>query len=79
MELIFYWYAGVALLVAIMSSIDLYHPVISKRELSLDSKILHYITLFLISLLITPLLIYPCLSSIKGVEFRDSLDKSLFG
>ena len=77
MELI-YWYACGAILVAGMAIVDLYHPVLSKRAMSLDTRILFYLTFFVIAVLTAPILIYPCVSKLKGVEFRDSIDKALF-
>lgn len=77
MELI-YWYAIGAFLVALMSIIDLYHPVLTKRKMGLDSRFLFYITFFLIAVLTAPVLIYPCLNKFKGLEFRDAIDKALF-
>lgn len=79
MELIITWYALGALLVSVMSLIDLYHPVVNMREMSMDIRVLHYITWFFIGMLVAPALIYPCVSSLKGIEFRDALDKALFG
>lgn len=78
MELM-YWYTVLAALVALMSVIDLYHPVMQKHKMSLDIRILHYVVWYIISLVIAPLLIYPCFRSLAGVEFRDALDKALFG
>lgn len=77
MELIT-WYICGAILVAVMAMVDLYHPVLSKREMRADTRVLFYMTFFIIALLTAPLLIYPCVSRLKGVEFRDSIDKALF-
>jgi hypothetical protein len=77
MELI-YWYALFACLVGIMSLIDLYHPVISKREMSLDTRVIYYVVWFIISSIIAPVLVYPCVRPIAGIEFRDALNKALF-
>ena len=77
MELI-YWYAAGSILVALMSTVDLYHPVVAKREMGLDNRFLFYITFFLIAILAAPVLLYPCLSKLKGLEFRDAIDKALF-
>lgn len=77
MELI-YWYGMLAIVVAAMSLVDLYHPVLTKRKMSKLTRVTFYVTFYLIALLAAPLLIYPCLSKFKGVEFRDAIDKALF-
>jgi len=77
MELI-YWYIIGAVLVALMSIIDLYHPVLSKRDMPLDIRVIHYVTFFLLAVITAPLLVYPCISALKGLEFRDAIDKALF-
>lgn len=77
MELI-YWYGIGALVVALMSIVDLYHPVLTKREMSSLTRVTFYITFYLIAVLAAPLLVYPCLNKLKGVEFRDAIDKALF-
>jgi len=77
MELI-YWYVAGAMLVALMSIVDLYHPVLTQRVMPLDTRVIFYITFFLIAVLAAPLLIYPCLNKFKGIEFRDAINKALF-
>ena len=77
MELI-YWYAMGATLVAVMSIVDLYHPVLTQRVMSIDTRIIFYVTFFILAILAAPLLIYPCLNKFKGVEFREAINKALF-
>lgn len=77
MELILI-YTALATLVSLMASVDLLRPVLAKREIPLDAKILHYTTFFIIGILVAPGLLYPCLVPLKGLEFRDALDKALF-
>lgn len=78
----FLMYLFIAAIIAVMSLVDLYHPVLqtqSKEDMSLDVRVLHYLVWFVIAFLTAPALIYPCISKLKGVEFRDSLKKALFG
>lgn len=77
MELI-YWYAAIALLVACMASVDLVRPVLNARNIPLDTKVIFYIVNFILAFLVAPVIIYPCISKLKGIEFRDSLDKAMF-
>lgn len=77
MELI-YWYAVGATLIAIMSLVDLYHPVMAKHEMSKDTRVLYYMVWFIISVLAAPALLYPCFNQLKGLEFRDALEGALF-
>ena len=77
MELIL-WYAVAATLIAIMSLVDLYHPVMTKHEMSLDTRVLYYAVWFIIALLVAPALLYPCFKAIKGLEFRNALEDALF-
>ena len=78
MELILTGYAAMALLVACMATIDLTHPVLSKRVIPWDTKILFYVVNFILAFLVAPAIVYPCLSPLKGVDFRDALDKAMF-
>lgn len=77
MELIYGYITG-ALLVALMSIVDLYHPVLKQREMPFDTRVIFYVTFFLIATLQAPRLIYPCISKLKGIEFRDAIEKALF-
>ena len=77
MELI-YWYGFCCMVVAGMSLVDLYHPVLSKREMPWDTRLIFYVTFYIIALLAAPLLVYPCLAKLKGVEFRNAIEKALF-
>ena len=77
MELI-YWYAIGATLIAVMSLIDLYHPVMAKHEMPKDTRVLYYVAWFTIAVLVAPVLVYPCFNPIKGMEFRDALEGALF-
>jgi len=72
-------YIFLALIVAVMSVVDLYHPVLRVRVMPMDTRVIHYVIWFIISFLIAPRLVYPCVSALAGAEFRLSLDKSLFG
>ena len=63
-------YALVAVLVAVMATVDLYHPVIKTFDMPTDIKLLYYFVCFILALLVAPVLIYPCLSKTKGMEFR---------
>ena len=74
-------YAFIATIIAVMSIVDLYHPVMqtqSKEEMSLEIRLLHYLVWFVIAFLTAPALLYPCINKLKGVEFRDGLKRSLF-
>ena len=77
MELIFLYALG-AVVIAVMSLVDLFHPVLAKHEMSIDVRTLHYMVWFIIALIAAPVLLYPCFSSIKGMEFRDALEGALF-
>lgn len=77
MELI-YWYVIGCVIIATMSVVDLYHPVMSKHEMPKDMRIIYYVVWFLIALLVAPVLAYPCFSSVKGIEFRNALEDGLF-
>jgi hypothetical protein len=78
MELILI-YSIFAVIVAFMACVDLYYPVLNKLDYANipGTKNIYYATFFLVSLLVAPFLVYPCLSGMKGVEFRDALYKVL--
>jgi hypothetical protein len=77
MELI-YSYIILASIITLMAIVDLYRPVLNQFELSTDRSVLYYVTLAIISFLVAPILIYPCISSTAGKIFRDTLEKNLF-
>jgi hypothetical protein len=71
-------YAFLAVLVAVMATVDLYHPVISKFDIPKDIKFLYYFVCFTLAILVAPVLVYPCISKTKGVEFRDKFEEAVF-
>lgn len=71
-------YAFLAALIAVMATVDLYRPVIQKYEMPLDIRFLYYFVCLTLGFLAAPLLLYPCVSKIKGLEFRDNFEKAVF-
>ena len=67
-----------AAIVALMATVDLYRPVIQKYEMPWDIRALYYFVCITLGTLAAPLLIYPCVSKVKGIEFRDSFEKAVF-
>ena len=71
-------YSFLAILVAAMATIDLYRPVIQKFDMSLDLRSLYYLVCFILSILVAPVLVYPCISKIAGLEFRNAFEDTVF-
>ena len=77
MELII-GYAIFAVVIAIMASVDLFHPVLKEcDEISRDVKVIYYVTLFALGLLCAPFLVRSCLSPVTGEIFRKALLDSI--
>lgn len=70
-------YAGLCFAIALMASVDLFHPIIKEYEMSTDIRVLHYFISFVISLLVAPILLYPCISSSAGIEFRAAYESAV--
>lgn len=75
-------YALLALTTGIVACYELLRPVIWERENIhnnlIKDKFIHYFSFLLISILIAPLIILPCLNPSLGERFKAVLSRELF-
>lgn len=80
---IFEWYMLFAVTTALVAVYELLHPVMKKRIADIEpdnveNLPLHYITFFLVSVLIAPMVFLSCIIPEWGMIFREKLYTGLF-
>lgn len=79
MEVMF-WYSLFALATSFTCLYELVKPVINQldsKNVIVEYKYISYITFFLLSVLLAPLVIFPCIVPSAGNRFREALLTSL--
>ena len=77
----FYLYIGFCLTTALTAVYELLMPVLRQRKYEnkkTDNVSAIYIAFFFVTILAAPLAFIACVSPIKGIQFREYLEKGLF-